>query len=43
MSPNAGDLNQVFLNLIVNGAHAIESKLEDSGQRGTKGSYPSRR
>jgi PAS domain S-box-containing protein len=32
---NAGELNQVFLNLIVNAAHAIESKVRDSGERGT--------
>jgi signal transduction histidine kinase len=32
---NAGDLNQVFLNLIVNAAHAIGSKVRDSGERGT--------
>jgi PAS domain S-box-containing protein len=32
---NAGDLNQVFLNLIVNAAHAIESAIGDSGERGT--------
>jgi PAS domain S-box-containing protein len=31
---NAGDLNQVFLNLIVNAAHAIEAKAQDSGERG---------
>ena len=31
---NAGDLNQVFLNLIVNAAHAIESVVGDSGERG---------
>lgn len=29
------DLNQVFLNLIVNGAHAIHDRLGDSGERGT--------
>jgi PAS domain S-box-containing protein len=32
---SAGDLNQVFLNLIVNAAHAIQSRVGDSGQRGT--------
>jgi PAS domain S-box-containing protein len=32
---NAGDLNQVFLNLIVNAAHAIQSRVRDSAQRGT--------
>ena len=31
---NVGDLNQVFLNLIVNAAHAIEDRFADSGQRG---------
>ena len=31
---NAGDLNQVFLNLIVNAAHAIEAQVEDTEQRG---------
>ena len=29
------DLNQVFLNLIVNGAHAIHDRLGESGGRGT--------
>ncbi|MFT7463668.1 MAG: two-component system NtrC family sensor kinase, partial [Pseudohongiellaceae bacterium] len=29
------DLNQVFLNLIVNGAHAIHDRLGDSEERGT--------
>ena len=32
---NAGDLNQVFLNLIVNAAHAIESRERDPRERGT--------
>jgi PAS domain S-box-containing protein len=32
---NAGDLNQVFLNLIVNAAHAIGARVQDSGERGT--------
>jgi PAS domain S-box-containing protein len=31
---NVGDLNQVFLNLIVNAAHAIADKAGDSGERG---------
>jgi signal transduction histidine kinase len=31
---NVGDLNQVFLNLIVNAAHAIVERFADSGQRG---------
>jgi signal transduction histidine kinase len=31
---NGGDMNQVFLNLIVNAAHAIEDRVGDSGQRG---------
>jgi PAS domain S-box-containing protein len=31
---NASDLNQVFLNLIVNAAHAIQSRQQDSGRRG---------
>jgi PAS domain S-box-containing protein len=31
---NGGDLNQVFLNLIVNAAHAIESKVRGSELRG---------
>ncbi|RMG06828.1 MAG: hybrid sensor histidine kinase/response regulator [Planctomycetota bacterium] len=30
-----GSLNQVFLNLIVNAAHAIEEKVEGTGERGT--------
>jgi signal transduction histidine kinase len=30
----AGDLNQVFLNLLVNAAHAIEQRHRDSGARG---------
>ncbi len=29
VTANAGDLNQVFLNLIVNAAHAIESRADD--------------
>jgi PAS domain S-box-containing protein len=29
-----GELNQVFLNLIVNAAHAIKDKVGDSGERG---------
>ena len=32
---NAGDLNQVFLNLVVNASHAIEARVGDSGERGT--------
>ena len=32
---NIGDLNQVFLNLIVNAAHAIEEDVAGSGRRGT--------
>ncbi len=32
---NAGDLNQVFLNLIVNASHAIEARVQDTEQRGT--------
>jgi two-component system, NtrC family, sensor kinase len=32
---NGGDMNQVFLNLIVNAAHAIEDRVGDSGRRGT--------
>jgi two-component system, NtrC family, sensor kinase len=36
VTANAGDLHQVFLNLIVNAAHAIESSLKDSDEeRGT--------
>ncbi len=31
---NIGDLNQVFLNLIVNAAHAIEDVVGDTGARG---------
>jgi histidine kinase len=30
-----GEINQVFLNLIVNAAHAITDAVKDSGQRGT--------
>jgi signal transduction histidine kinase len=29
-----GDLNQVFLNLLVNAAHAIEDVVKDTGARG---------
>ena len=32
---NVSDLNQVFLNLIVNAAHAIEDAHGESGERGT--------
>jgi two-component system, NtrC family, sensor kinase len=32
---NLGDLNQVFLNLLVNAAHAIADKNQGSGSRGT--------
>ncbi len=32
---HAGDLGQVFLNLLVNAAHAIADRYGDSGQRGT--------
>jgi PAS domain S-box-containing protein len=32
---NASDLNQVFLSLIVNASHAIESEVRDTDQRGT--------
>jgi len=35
VTANAGDLNQVFLNLIVNAAHAIESTVKDTDRRGT--------
>jgi two-component system, NtrC family, sensor kinase len=35
VTANGGDLNQVFLNLIVNAAHAIESEVADTGRRGT--------
>ena len=31
----AGELNQVILNLIVNAAHAIADKLQDSGEKGS--------
>ncbi len=32
---NIGELNQVFLNLIINAAHAIEEKVAGTGERGT--------
>jgi signal transduction histidine kinase len=32
---DAGEINQVFLNLIVNAAQAIEDVVGDSGERGT--------
>ena len=32
---NGGDINQVFINLIVNAAHAIEDHVDGSGERGT--------
>jgi PAS domain S-box-containing protein len=32
---NGGDVNQVFLNLIVNAAHAIEDRVGDGDERGT--------
>jgi signal transduction histidine kinase len=32
---DVGEINQVFLNLIVNAAHAIEEVVDRSGQRGT--------
>lgn len=32
---NIGDLNQVFLNLLVNAAHAISDVKKDSGEKGT--------
>jgi two-component system, NtrC family, sensor kinase len=32
---NLGDLNQVFLNLLVNAAHAIRDVVEDTGNKGT--------
>ena len=32
---HAGDMNQVFLNLIVNAAHAIEDRIAKTGGRGT--------
>jgi signal transduction histidine kinase len=32
---NGGELNQVFLNLVVNAAHAIESVVGECDQRGT--------
>jgi PAS domain S-box-containing protein len=35
LTANAGDLNQVFLNLIVNAAHAIQSRIDGTDQRGT--------
>ncbi|HWE11267.1 MAG TPA: EAL domain-containing protein [Solirubrobacteraceae bacterium] len=31
---NIGELNQVFLNLIINAAHAIEEEIERGGERG---------
>jgi signal transduction histidine kinase len=31
----AGELNQVFLNILVNAAHAIASKVKDTNERGT--------
>ena len=31
---HAGEINQVFLNIIVNAAHAIQDVVKDSGQRG---------
>jgi len=31
---HGGDLNQVFLNLLVNAAHAIKDVIKDSGKRG---------
>jgi signal transduction histidine kinase len=34
ISANAGDLNQVFLNLIVNAAHAIDSRERSTDERG---------
>ena len=35
VTANAGDLNQVFLNLVVNAAHAIADVVGESGERGT--------
>ena len=35
VTASAGDLNQVFLNLVVNAAHAIGSCVQGSDQRGT--------
>jgi PAS domain S-box-containing protein len=32
---NGGDMHQVFINLIVNAAHAIEDEVSESGERGT--------
>jgi signal transduction histidine kinase len=32
---DGGDINQVLLNLVLNAAHAIESEVGDSGERGT--------
>ncbi len=31
----AGEVSQVFLNLIVNAGHAIEDRMKDTGERGT--------
>ena len=35
-----GDLNQVFLNLLVNAAHAIEDVVKDTGTRGIISELP---
>ena len=35
---NIGELNQVFLNLIINAAQAIEEKMAGSGAQGRSGS-----